>query len=142
MEYHGLIWLLIFALAFGYGLPWLFAYHRKKRLAASGIADIDTMDGKAFEEYLEVLFGKLGYKVERTRYVGGLWRGPHHAEGRREDGHPGEAIHKGGRYQGGARGGRREGDVRLHGGDGRDQQHVHAGGSGTGASKPRGTVGS
>lgn len=28
------------------------------------------MDGKAFEEYLEVLFGKLGYKVERTRYVG------------------------------------------------------------------------
>ena len=28
------------------------------------------MDGKAFEEFLEVLFGKLGYKVERTRYVG------------------------------------------------------------------------
>ena len=70
MDFHGLIWLLIFALAFRYGLPWLFAYHRKKRLAMSGIADIDRMDGKAFEQYLEVLFSKLGYKVERTRYVG------------------------------------------------------------------------
>ncbi len=70
MNYHGLIWLLVLALALRYGLPWLFAHQKKKRLAASGIADIDTMDGKAFEEYLEVLFGKLGYKVERTRYVG------------------------------------------------------------------------
>lgn len=70
MDYHGLIWLLVLALAFRYGLPWFFAHQRKQRLAASGIADIDAMDGKAFEEYLEVLFGKLGYKVERTRYVG------------------------------------------------------------------------
>ena len=62
--------MLIFALAFRYGLPWLFAHQKKKRLVASGIADIDTMDGKAFEECLEVLFGNLGYKVERTRYVG------------------------------------------------------------------------
>ena len=38
MHYHGLIWLLVFALAFRYGLPWLFAHQRKKRLAASGIA--------------------------------------------------------------------------------------------------------
>ncbi len=70
MDFHGLIWLIVFALAFRYGLPWFFAHQRKKRLAASGIADIDTMDGKAFEQYLEVLFSKLGYKVERTRYVG------------------------------------------------------------------------
>ena len=70
MDYHGLILLLVFALAFRYGLPWFFAHQRKKRLAASGIADIDAMDGKAFEQYLEVLFGKLGYRVERTRYVG------------------------------------------------------------------------
>ena len=70
MDFHGLFWLLFFALAFRYGLPWLFAHQKKKRLAASRIADIDAMDGKAFEEYLEVLFGKLGYKVERTRYVG------------------------------------------------------------------------
>ena len=59
MNYHGLIWLLVFAFALRYGLPWLFARQKKKRLAASGIADIDTMDGKAFEEYLEVLFAKL-----------------------------------------------------------------------------------
>lgn len=42
----------------------------KQRLAKSGIADIDRMDGKTFEKYLEVLFEKLGYKVERTRYIG------------------------------------------------------------------------
>lgn len=70
MHYHGLIWLLVSALAFRYGLPWFLAHQRKKRLAASGIGDIDRMDGLAFEQYLEVLFGKLGYKVERTRYVG------------------------------------------------------------------------
>jgi restriction system protein len=42
----------------------------RKRLAKSGIADIDKMDGKTFEKYLEVMFERLGYKVERTRYVG------------------------------------------------------------------------
>jgi arginyl-tRNA synthetase len=28
------------------------------------------MSGKTFEKYLEVLFEKLGYRVERTRYIG------------------------------------------------------------------------
>ena len=70
MDLHGLIWLIVLALAVRYGLPWFFAHRRKQRLAASGIADIDAMDGKAFEQYLEVLFTRLGYKVERTRYVG------------------------------------------------------------------------
>ena len=70
MDFHGLFWLIVFALAFSYGLPWFFARQKKKRLAASGIAEIDRMDGLEFEQYLEVLFGKLGYKVERTRYVG------------------------------------------------------------------------
>jgi restriction system protein len=42
----------------------------KRKLAKSGINDIDTMDGKTFEKYLEVLFGKLGYQVERTKYIG------------------------------------------------------------------------
>lgn len=41
-----------------------------KRLIASRIDDIDIMDGKAFEKYLEALFKKLGYRVERTRYLG------------------------------------------------------------------------
>jgi hypothetical protein len=29
------------------------------------------MSGKTFEKYLEVLFEKLGYRVERIRYIGG-----------------------------------------------------------------------
>lgn len=49
-----------------------FIYHlyEAKRLASSGIIEIDKMDGKTFEKYLEVLFTKLGYRVERTRYIG------------------------------------------------------------------------
>lgn len=43
---------------------------RRRRLARSGIADIDRFGGKTFEQYLEVLFNCLGYKVERTRFVG------------------------------------------------------------------------
>jgi restriction system protein len=43
---------------------------RYRRLARSGIKDIDRFGGKTFEEYLEVLFRRLGYKVERTRFVG------------------------------------------------------------------------
>ena len=39
-------------------------------MAKSGIADIDKMDGKTFEKYLKVFFEKLGYKVERTKYIG------------------------------------------------------------------------
>ena len=70
MDFHGLFWLIVFALAFRYGLPWFFARQKKKRLVASGIAEIDRMDGLEFEQYLEVLFGKLGYRVRRTQYVG------------------------------------------------------------------------
>jgi restriction system protein len=28
------------------------------------------MDGKTFEKYLKVFFEKLGYKMERTKYIG------------------------------------------------------------------------
>jgi len=42
----------------------------KQQLAKSGIAEIDKMDGKTFEKYLEVMFERLGFKVERTRYIG------------------------------------------------------------------------
>ena len=42
----------------------------QQKLAKSGIADIDKMDGKTFEKYLKVFFEKLGYKVERTKYIG------------------------------------------------------------------------
>lgn len=42
----------------------------KRRLAASRIEEIDKMSGETFERFMEVLFSELGYKVERTRYVG------------------------------------------------------------------------
>jgi restriction system protein len=43
---------------------------KRRRLLQSGIAEIDLMTGRQFEEYLEALFNKLGYQVELTRYVG------------------------------------------------------------------------
>ena len=43
---------------------------RYRRLARSGIKDIDRFGGKTFEQYLEVLFKRLGYKVERTKFTG------------------------------------------------------------------------
>lgn len=48
----------------------LFALWEWRRLARSGIRDIDRMDGKTFEKYLQVLFMRLGFHVERTRYIG------------------------------------------------------------------------
>lgn len=45
-------------------------WNRRRRLAKAGISDIDAMDGVTFEQYLEVLFRKLGYQAERTRATG------------------------------------------------------------------------
>lgn len=61
------LWLVLGILSIG-GL--LFYLLEKQKLVKSGIADIDSMDGKKFEKYLEVLFERLGYKVERTRHIG------------------------------------------------------------------------
>jgi len=61
------LWLL-FGLVFLVKL--IFKLIEKQRLAKSGISDIDKIDGKLFEKYLEILFERLGYKVERTRYIG------------------------------------------------------------------------
>ncbi|MDW7674672.1 MAG: restriction endonuclease [Bacillota bacterium] len=47
-----------------------FLIYQKRKLSESGILEIDKMSGKTFEKYLEALFEKLGYQVERTRYVG------------------------------------------------------------------------
>lgn len=41
-----------------------------KRLSKSTIWEIDHMSGEDFEKYLEILFKKKGYQVERTAYVG------------------------------------------------------------------------
>lgn len=69
---HGLlsIWYFwVFLLVFAF-IKLLIRLWEMKCLADSGLHDIDIMDGKTFEKYLEALFKKLGYKVERTRYVG------------------------------------------------------------------------
>lgn len=44
-------------------------YHQR-RLAQSGIFEIDKMEGLMFEQYLEVLFRNLGYKAQRTQASG------------------------------------------------------------------------
>jgi restriction system protein len=44
--------------------------YKSQRLAKSGIADIDKLSGKDFEQYLEIFFRKLGYQVKRTPYHG------------------------------------------------------------------------
>lgn len=44
--------------------------HKKEKLKKSGIADIDTMDGKQFEHYLKELFISKGYKAEVTSAAG------------------------------------------------------------------------
>lgn len=41
-------------------------HKREKLLSMSGIRDIDKMDGRQFEFFLEVLFNKLGYRAEVT----------------------------------------------------------------------------
>lgn len=61
------LWVILLAVIIGKYITRLLELNR---LAKSGIDDIDKMDGKTFEKYLEALFLKLGYRVERTRYVG------------------------------------------------------------------------
>ena len=61
------LWLLIGivgAAKFAYGL------YRLRRLAKSGITEVDAMDGHRFEQFLATLFRRLGYRVEMTRYQG------------------------------------------------------------------------
>lgn len=43
---------------------------QRRRLALSGIAEVDKMDGQTFEHYLREVFSRLGYGVELTPYVG------------------------------------------------------------------------
>ena len=61
------MWAFLVALVIG---KLAYRIYEMNRLSRSGVKDIDSMDGKTFEKYLEVLFRKLGYKVERTRYIG------------------------------------------------------------------------
>jgi len=47
-----------------------FSWYERRRLARSGIWEIDRMDGLTFERFLEGLFQGLGFRVERTRFRG------------------------------------------------------------------------
>jgi restriction system protein len=60
------LWWLLIPLALK--LAW--QIWQSRRLAASGIDEIDRMDGRTFERYLQIVFAKSGYKVELTKYVG------------------------------------------------------------------------
>ena len=60
------LWLAIVIVVMARTLALLF-----RRPRARGEMDqIDVMDGRAFEERLELLFRKMGFQVERTRYTG------------------------------------------------------------------------
>jgi restriction system protein len=61
------LWFLIFATVL---IKILFHLWELHRLSKSGIKEIDQMDGLTFEKYLQSLFGNLGYRVERTAYIG------------------------------------------------------------------------
>lgn len=63
----GPLWLFMLAVVF---IRILLVVYQKRRLARSGIFEIDQMDGITFEQYLELLFRKLGYKAERTQASG------------------------------------------------------------------------
>jgi restriction system protein len=52
------------------GLKLVFRFFQYRRLLASGIYEIDRMDGRTFEQYLAALFMQLGHEVELTQYVG------------------------------------------------------------------------
>lgn len=61
------VWLIAAAIGLARLLLW---FNEHRTLSRSGIAEIDLMDGRAFELRLAALFRCLGYRVERTRYRG------------------------------------------------------------------------
>ncbi|HWI53944.1 MAG TPA: restriction endonuclease [Symbiobacteriaceae bacterium] len=57
------LWLLLVAVLLITSIP---EFYRRWRLSQAGMDQVDRMGGIEFEEYLETLFRKLGYKVVRT----------------------------------------------------------------------------
>jgi len=43
---------------------------QRRRLARSGISEVDEMDGRTFEVFLSTVFERLGYDVQVTKYRG------------------------------------------------------------------------
>lgn len=71
----GVIFLCVAAVFFAveislYGCRRTRVNNYRKVLLRSCTDDIDKMDGETFEQYLEALFIKLGYKAVRTQYRG------------------------------------------------------------------------
>jgi restriction system protein len=67
--YLPLLAFLIIAAAFH--LIKIYLYRRKlNKLARAGIGDIDKMDGRTFEQYVEAIYGRKGYQARRTPYRG------------------------------------------------------------------------
>jgi restriction system protein len=61
------VWLLAAAVGL---VRLLLRQNEQRTLSRAGIAEIDAMDGRAFEQRLAALFRSLGYRVEETRYRG------------------------------------------------------------------------
>lgn len=64
------LWPLLIFIVLAVAIKIFLKMRELQRISRSGLNDIDKMDGLTFEKYLQTLFKKLGYKVERTAYVG------------------------------------------------------------------------
>jgi restriction system protein len=67
---YGMLALVFVILALSVAIQMVRKIKRERLIAKSGIKDIDKMDGFQFEEYLKVLFKKLGYKTAVTKKSG------------------------------------------------------------------------
>ena len=67
VSHYWWLFLIVGALFAARGVVWLV---RERRLARSGISEIDQMDGITFERRLKHLFVSRGYRVEQTRARG------------------------------------------------------------------------
>ena len=60
------IWYVYALSAIGLVILIIYKIYQHRRLTKSGINEIDNLSGEQFEERLEILFTKLGYKAKRT----------------------------------------------------------------------------
>jgi len=61
------IWVFLAALGVG---RLAYVFYRWRMIARSGLNDIDTMSGRDFERYLDILFSRLGFNVQQTAVHG------------------------------------------------------------------------
>jgi restriction system protein len=60
------VWYIYVFMAIGLIILIVYKIYQHKKLAISGIYDIDKLSGEQFEERLQILFTKLDYKAKRT----------------------------------------------------------------------------